>query len=265
MANLAASFLFKETHKTINMEPFGHKEAIKIMEDHGYKFTAENHAKNVLFFLKNFDNKKLHIHATVTLANHLIDLDTTGNLDLGVTLYCDSIDLENVKFPAFEKKLYNYLYLCVYGKPFYNLEDDSDNGLYFKAETGGSETLSPSKSGSKLVGGVKEGKGEPSKKPSIKDRKLKFWEEVKAVAKQKGYPKELAVEFYTYWAETNEKNTAFRREKENFFDISKRFATWIKNDKKWANRTFVKQDTERDKQEIKETHKNLKSHKDLFQ
>jgi hypothetical protein len=239
------------------MEPFDYKQAVKIMEGHGFKFTAENHAKNVLFFLKIFDNRKLHIHATVTLATHLIDLDTTGNLDLGVTLYCDSIDIENVKFPEFEKKLLNYLYLCIYGTPLHTMEDDPNNGLYFKAE-------SKTNGGGEPVGGVTEGKGKPSTKPSIKDRKLKFWEDVKAVAKQKGYPKELAVEFYTYWAETNEKNTAFRREKENFFDIAKRFATWIKNDKKWANKTFVQQDTEREKQEITNTNKNIKKHKDLF-
>jgi hypothetical protein len=264
MSNPAVNFLFRETLKTINMEMFDHKQVVKIMEEHGFKFTAENHAKNVLFFLKMFDNKKLHIHATVTLATHLIDLDTTGNLDLGVTLYCDSIDIENVKFPEFEKKLYNYLYLCVYGTPLHTVEDDPNNGLYFKTQTGGSEAVPASELGSKSVGGVTEGKGEPSKKPSIKDRKLKFWEEVKGVAKQKGYPKELAIEFYTYWAETNQKNTAFRREKETFFDIPKRFATWIKNDKKWANKTFVQQDTEREKQEITNTNKNIKKHKDLF-
>jgi hypothetical protein len=241
------------------MEPFAYKQAVKVMEGHGFKFTAENHAKNVLFFLKLFDDKKLHLHATVTLATHLIDLDTTGNLDLGITLYCDSIDLENVKFPEFEKKLFNYLYLCVYGKPICPVEEYSNNGLYFKPEPKGEVT-----GGGKPVGGGEEGKGKPSTKPSIKERKLKFWEEVKGVAKQKGYPKELAIEFYTYWSETNEKNTAFRREKENFFDIPKRFATWIKNDKKWANKTFTVKSVEVQEEEVKNTNKNIKKHKDLF-
>src|SRR5580692_6282190 len=213
------------------MEAFDYKEAVKIMETRGYTHTADNHSKNVLFFLKTFDSKKLHLHATITLATHLIDLDTVGNLDLGVTLYCDSIDIKNPKFEEFEKKLLNYLYLCLYGnKPVYTMEGNSNDELPSKSKTDG---------GQLPVGGAEEGKGKPSTKPSIEDRKKKFWEEVKGVAKQKGYPKDLAVEFYTYWTETNKSGTRYRRENEEYFDIPKRFATWIKNDKRWAKETFI--------------------------
>ena len=229
------------------MEPFDYKEAIKVMEGWGYTHTADNHAKTVLFFLKTFEEKKLHLHATVTLSAHLIDLDTIGNLDLGITLYCDSIDIGNVKFPEFEKRLFNYLYLCIYGKPFCSVEDDTNNGLYFKPEPKGQTN-----GGGKPIGGDEQGKGKPSTKPSIKERKLKFWEEVKHIAKQKGYPKELAVAFYTYWSEMNKSQTSFRREKENFFNIPKRFATWIKNDKNWSNKAFTVKSTEVQEEEVKE-------------
>lgn len=239
------------------MESYDYKEAIKIMEKRGYVHTADNHAKNVLFFLKTFDNRKLHLHATITLTTHLVDLDTVGNLDLGITLYCDSIDIKNNKFPEFEKKLLNYLYLCVYGKPIHSVEGDSDNGLYFKTE---SET----DGGWKPIGGAKSGEGKPEKPTvTIEDRKKKFWDEVKGVAKQKGYPKELAVEFYEYWSQLNKSKTAFRREKETFFEIPKRFATWIKNDKKWSKQNFIDQKIDKQEKAITEKKQILK-HENLF-
>src|SRR5579864_2094594 len=173
MDNRDENFSFKEILKTTNMEPFDYKQAVKIMEGHGFKFTAENHVKNVLFFLKRFDNQNLHIHATVTLATHLIDLDTIGNLRLGVTLYCDSIDLENVKFPEFEKMLYNYLYLCAYGKQPDNTVDSPGSRNEPVVTESKPEQKTKTNGGGEPIGGVTEGKGKPSTKPSIKERKLK--------------------------------------------------------------------------------------------
>src|SRR5215469_14182277 len=90
-------------------------EAIKLMKEKGYNHTATNSSETILFFLKNRD-KRIHIHATLFLEKGTVDLDNTGLLRLGVTLYCESISLENVKFEAFEEMLYNYTYLCLYGK-----------------------------------------------------------------------------------------------------------------------------------------------------
>jgi len=245
------------------------KEAIELMESRGYKNTATNSNKNILFFLKQRGDD-IHIHATVVLDTQKVDLDNTGLLDLGVTMYCESIPLGYETFKDFEEKLYNYTYLCIYGnKPIRSVEDNSKNGFHFKTSNGGSETFHTNIDAIAIidpgsVGGDEQGKGKPSTKPSIKERKLSFWEEVKGVAKQKGYPKDLAIEFYTYWSETNKSNTSFRREKENFFDIPKRFATWIKNDRKWSNKTFTENSNEMQEQEVKTTNKNIKKHKDLF-
>ena len=233
--------------------------AIKLMESRGYKKVATNANSNILFFLKQRDHG-IHIHATVLLDTQKVDLDNVGLLDLGVTIYCESVPIEYETFPDFEEKLYNYTYLCIYGKPLHSVQNDSENGLYFKATVNESDLNNRPEP----IGGDEPGKGKPSTKPSIKDRKLKFWEEVKGIAKQKGYPKEMAVEFYTYWTETNKSNTSFRREKENYFDIPKRFITWIKNDKKWSNKNFTVKSTEVQEEEVKTTNKNVKKHKDLF-
>jgi hypothetical protein len=243
------------------------KGAIELMKSRGYEHTATNGASTILYFLKKRDHD-LHIHATVFLETQKVDLDNTGLLDLGITIYCESIPIEYETFKDFEERLYNYTYLCVYGIQSSSIHTDSRNELHFKTEVG-SKTFHSNRDpigfiDPSSIGGEKEGKGKPSSKPSIKERKLKFWDEVKEVAKQKGYPKELAVAFYTYWSEANKSNTVFRREKENFFDIPKRFATWIKNDRIWSKKTFTEKSTEVQEEEIKSTNKNIIKHKDLF-
>jgi hypothetical protein len=253
-----------QKYKKINMKHnetiYDAEGAIKLMESRGYKKVATNANNNILFFLKQRDHN-IHIHATVLLDTQKVDLDNTGLLDLGVTIYCESLPIEYETFPDFEEKLYNYTYLCIYGKPLHTVQDDTTNGLYFKASDKGSEIVHPT--AEPIIGGAKTGPSKPAKL-TIKERKIIFWEEVKGIAKQKGYPKELATEFYTYWTETNKKGTSFRREKENFFDIPKRFATWIKNNKKWSNKTFTVKSTEVQEEEVKTTNKNVKKHKDLF-
>ena len=98
------------------------EEAVKLMEERGYKNTASNANKTILFFLKKRD-QNIHIHATIFLETQKVDLDNTGLLDLGVTMYCESIPLEYKTFSAFEEKLYNYTYLCIYGtKPIRSVE-----------------------------------------------------------------------------------------------------------------------------------------------
>lgn len=43
----------------------------------------------------------------------------------------------------------------------------------------------------------------------------------------------LILEFISYWTETSLKGKKMRFEKEKFFDINRRFATFEKNDKSW--------------------------------
>src|ERR1700679_974187 len=93
------------------------KTAIELMQSRGYKNTATNGAKNVFFFLKSYPDKNILIHATIRIEKQTIDLDSTGVLDLGISLECTSVPLDSVKFEDFETKFYNYLYLCIYGNP----------------------------------------------------------------------------------------------------------------------------------------------------
>ena len=39
-------------------------------------------------------------------------------------------------------------------------------------------------------------------------------------------------EFFEYWTETNEQGTKFRKEKEKFFDLSRRLVNWSNREKK---------------------------------
>jgi len=43
----------------------------------------------------------------------------------------------------------------------------------------------------------------------------------------------LVLEFISYWTETSLKGKKMRFEKEKYFDIHRRFATFEKNNKKW--------------------------------
>ncbi len=57
------------------------------------------------------------------------------------------------------------------------------------------------------------------------------------------YEDEMLKEFFDYWTEANAKRTAIRHEKENFFDLAKRLATWKKNYKPKGFATYTQQQT----------------------
>jgi hypothetical protein len=240
--------------------------AIEWMKSRGYSNTATNGTEDLLFFLKKFPDGHIHLHATIFLKKQTIELDTTSVLDLGISLYCPAIQMDVMKFETFEERIYNYAYLCLYGK---TNESGSKMGFALPNPSGQVHTgQSADESGTegetlrgRKPGGVEKAEGK-AKKP-IKERKAAFWDEVKGVAKQKGYPKELAVEFYTYWTEDNKSGTRFRKEAETFFDIPKRFGTWIKNNKAWSKQTFVEQKAEKQNEELK-TRKPTLKHKELF-
>jgi hypothetical protein len=234
------------------------KTAIELMEGRGYKNTATNGAKNVLFFLKKYDDKNILIHAAIRLEKQTIDLDSTGVLDLGISLEATSIPMESVKFEDFETKFYNYLYLCIYGKPVPSVENNTDNGLYFKTE---SKTVP----GGKSVGGVETGKGKPVK-PTIDERKKELWELIKQNGKIKGYEKEMCESFYRHWIEMNPGGKKMRFEMEKVFDVGKRLRTWFDNDKKWLPTWKQKQEqkVKIEQEQVTNTNKNIKKYKDLF-
>ena len=66
-------------------------------------------------------------------------------------------------------------------------------------------------------------------KKTIDERKMEFKETLRPFVGK--YSNELLKEFYEYWTETNEQGTKFRREKEKFFDLSRRLVTWANREK----------------------------------
>ena len=92
------------------------------------------------------------------------------------------------------------------------LEDDNENGDELGKE-GLGEKPNP----------------EPPTKKTIADRKGAFRETL--VPHLEKYGKDMLNEFFKYWTEPNRSGTAFRYESEKFWDLSKRLATWHKNQK----------------------------------
>lgn len=71
-------------------------------------------------------------------------------------------------------------------------------------------------------------------KKTIEERKMIFKESLRPFVGK--YSNEMLKEFFEYWTETNEQGTKFRREKEKFFDLSRRLVTWSNREK---NKTSI--------------------------
>ena len=54
------------------------------------------------------------------------------------------------------------------------------------------------------------------------------------------YPQSVLDAFVSYWCESNTKARKLRFEKQKTFDIKRRLATWVKNDKKFNKDVVVK-------------------------
>lgn len=90
-------------------------------------------------------------------------------------------------------------------------------------------------------------KKEKEKKPISKDigkkdaakaatlaRKEEFYNSIKPFADR--YPSELLSDFFGYWSEMNRSCTKMRFEQQTTWEVSRRLATWAKNEKKYENR-----------------------------
>lgn len=64
---------------------------------------------------------------------------------------------------------------------------------------------------------------------SLQKRKQKFIESISDFKSR--YEAKTLNEFFAYWTETNDSKTVMRFEKEKFFELSKRLATWFRNEK----------------------------------
>ena len=76
----------------------------------------------------------------------------------------------------------------------------------------------------------------PKDKDQDKDidkRQDKFIDQVNNVIKQKKYSNDETNNFVNFWTERNNANTKMRFELQQTFDISRRLATWVRNNKEW--------------------------------
>mgnify|MGYP003132936287 FL=1 len=74
---------------------------------------------------------------------------------------------------------------------------------------------------------------EQDKEKDIDKRQDKFIDKVNEVIKDKKYTNEETNNFVGFWTERNTSNTKMRFELQQTFDISRRLATWVRNNKEW--------------------------------
>lgn len=82
------------------------------------------------------------------------------------------------------------------------------------------------------------------KDKDIDKRKDKFIEKVNMVIKEKKHTNEETNNFVEFWTERNTSNTKMRFELQATFEISRRLATWVKNNKDWKIDKKVKNERE---------------------
>ena len=71
------------------------------------------------------------------------------------------------------------------------------------------------------------------KDKDIDKRQDKFIEKVNNIIKEKKYSNDETDNFVGFWTERNTSNTKMRFELQQTFDIGRRLATWVKNNKEW--------------------------------
>ena len=72
-----------------------------------------------------------------------------------------------------------------------------------------------------------------NKEKDIDKRQDKFIDKVNEVIKDKKYTNEETNNFVGFWTERNNSNTKMRFELQQTFDIARRLATWVRNNKEW--------------------------------
>jgi len=86
------------------------------------------------------------------------------------------------------------------------------------------------------------------KDKDINKRQDKFIEKYKDTVIKKKYLDDEVENFINFWTERNNSGTKMRFELQQTFDISRRLATWVKNNKEWKIKN------KKDKNERKEMH-----------
>lgn len=90
---------------------------------------------------------------------------------------------------------------------------------------------------------------------NLENRKIKFGNSLIPFVEK--YGAEMIRKFFDYWTELNKSGKTMRWESERFFELSKRLATWTKNDDKFKNNNFNNNQTKNldDGQRIRKSEK----------
>ena len=211
--------------------PFTKEEAFKLMEERGYQKTAESgDGETKFYFGKMLDNGyRLSAEIDMKRNNVQVHIKLKSFCILGTQPF--PADLK--RFNEIESSLINYLGLLA------GVVDESEKTVIID-------------------------KPKPTK--TIAERKDDLWQQIRQCGKEKGYEKEMCLEFYHYWVEMNPNGKKMRWEMERVFDVVRRLATWKTHDKKWSKpltKSFADQKAEKQETELKKV-KSVVDPKDLF-
>lgn len=196
-------------------------DCIKTMKERGYTQTAHSGNEKTWYFVKKMDSK-ISIRAEVYLATMSVTLSMI-ELDLCCSIQQKQFDFFTKDFTRFENKIWLYSIACL----------EADKRADFSVH---------------LIDTEEKPKSLYDK---IDDRKKSLWNSIRQVGKEKGYQKEMCLEFYAYWTEKNPAGKKMRFEMEKVFDIGRRLNTWLLHDKKWS-KTFVDNKVEKQEEKLKE-------------
>lgn len=183
------------------------------------------------------------------LIEHLTDCDffEYEYTELNIELLAGDFDVE----PSFLKEVITYLTRLKMLKlesgfiSCEKLKERFESLLNKRVRNNAKPKLKTSKTSKKTVSDVenpqskvKESKVKESKvNKTIEERKAEFKNSLLPFLSD--YSKELLNEFFEYWTEHGERDKKMRFEKQNSFGLSRRLATWLKNQKRFEKEKKV--------------------------
>lgn len=239
-------------------------EANAIMKQRGYESVSHNESGGTITkinYVRAFSvdtDRRITLYATVNLVKATVDISFI-ELKRSCQLLTGSLAYDHRDFEEFEQILLIYASQCTGADPFAIL-----NGwlatLPEKPVEDIWNDICTVAAGTPIAPEVitdtprpPEAEAYKAPKKDIKARKREFWDELMPVAKQRGWTKEQTFKFYSYWTEENKSGKKFRRENENFFDITKRMATFDSRDNTQVGnrKSFADQKAEKQTAELK--------------
>jgi hypothetical protein len=206
--------------------PLSQDEARKVMKVRGYTEVSVNMSGDVVScvnFVKHL-NEQIILHAKAELKKESLSLYFV-DLKYLCELSAKNFAFHHKDFEKYEQIISMYAAKCLNMDVFAIL--DQLKG-----------TITPPPEEEKIV----------KPKTDIAERKRKFWDDIKPIAKQRGWSYDQTRKFYDYWTEESKSGKKFRRENETYFDINKRMATFDRNDNERAQKNKSYQDRTAEKQ-----------------